>query len=235
MANNYFQFKQFRIDQDNTSMKVCTDSCVFGAWIKPQDATYMLDIGAGTGLLSLMLAQRSKAFIDAVEIDEDAAKQAVQNIQRSPWSEKITVYHKSIQSFAKHGEKKYDLIISNPPFYTNYLKSEDAKTNIALHNTSLSTEELLQAVTALLVPKGRFIVLLPSYEAELLREVALDFNLYTDTIVKIKDHERANAIREITVFSYTLEFPKVEELILKKGETYSEDFVTLLKDYYLNL
>ena len=235
MANNYFQFKQFKIEQDKTAMKVCTDSCIFGALIKPQQFKKIVDIGTGTGLLALMIAQRTEASIDAVEIDEEAAKQALENVQNSPWPEKIKVHVQSIQDFAISSDGKYDLIISNPPFYNNYLKSEDEKINTAHHSTSLSMEDLLESVAKLLLPGGLFMVLLPPFEAELLREEAIDYNLYTSSIVKIKDTENAKVLREITVFSYDLTLPSVADFIIKKENQYTEEFVALLKDYYLHL
>ncbi len=235
MANTYFQFKKFKVEQENAAMKVCTDSCIFGALIKPQDFKNILDIGTGTGLLSLMLAQRSEALIDAVEIDKEAADQAKQNVKNSPWADKITVYAQSIQEFSASGEKKYDLIISNPPFYSNSLKSEDEKINTAHHSTSLSIDDLMGAVVKLLLPQGLFIVLLPPYEAELLREEAIAYNLFTSSIVKIKDNEKAKVLREITVFSYGLNVPSVAEFVIKKDDQYSAEFVNLLKEYYLNL
>jgi tRNA1Val (adenine37-N6)-methyltransferase len=235
LANNYFQFKQFKVDQENAAMKVCTDSCIFGACIKPLGSKNVLDIGTGTGLLSLMIAQHSEALIDAVEIDKSAALQASENVQNSPWPEKIKIHHTSIQDFTRSSTKKYDLIISNPPFYTNSLKSENEKVNAAYHSTLLSMEELLDAVTHFLLPEGRFMVLLPPYEAELLREEAIDYQLYTYAIVKIKDTEQAKVLREITVFGYELNIPTVSELIIKKDDKYTEEFVELLKDYYLYL
>ena len=216
-------------------MKVCTDSCIFGACVKPLGSKNILDIGTGTGLLSLMIAQRSEALIDAVEIDEAAAIQAKENVKNSPWPDKINVFHTSIQDFAKASTKKYDLIISNPPFYNNSLKSENEKVNAAYHSTLLSMEELLEAVKHFLLPNGRFVVLLPPYEAELLREEAIDYQLYTSVIVKIKDNEQAKVLREITVFSYELDIPTVTEFIIKRDEKYTEEFVELLKDYYLYL
>ena len=235
MANNYFQFKQFRIDQENAAMKVCTDSCIFGAWINPLEAKNILDIGTGTGLLALMLAQRSNAQIDAVEIDLEAAKQAEENVKASPWENNIKVKAISIQDFAAASDEKYDLIIANPPFYSNSLKSGDEKINTAHHSTSLSIEDLLDSVYKLLSPTGRFIVLLPPYEAELLREEAIAYQLYTSKILKIKDNEKAKVLREVTVFGYALDLPMVDDFIIKKEDQYTDEFVLLLKDYYLHL
>ncbi len=236
LANHYFQFKQFRIDQENAAMKVCTDSCIFGAWIPPGNAARILDIGTGTGLLSLMLAQRSEASIDAVELDEAAATQAKQNVEQSPWSGRISVFHSSIQDYAEASKESYDLIITNPPFYSNYLKSEKENVNVAYHSVALTMEDLLTVVKKLLKPEGRLVVLLPPYEAELLREEALDYGLYTSKILQVKDNEKASIFRDVTEFAFTLDLPTVSELVIKKEDgSYTEDFVNLLKGYYLNL
>jgi tRNA1Val (adenine37-N6)-methyltransferase len=186
-------------------------------------------------LLSLMLAQRSEARIDAVEIDEAAAQQALENIRTSPWTERISVHHSSIQEYSIQKERQYDLIVTNPPFYSNYLKSEKENVNVAYHSIALPTEDLLKAVKKLLHPSGRLLVLLPPYEAELLREDALEYGLYAKKILQIKDTEKANIFRDITEFSFSLDLPSVSELIIKEEEGYSDEFVKLLKEYYLNL
>src|SRR4051812_5902465 len=144
-------------------MKVCTDACLFGAWIseevksKNSKVKSVLDIGTGTGLLSLMFAQKNlQSIIDAVEIDEAAAQQARENFEASPWKERLQIYSTSIKLFIS--EKKYDLIISNPPFFENDLKSDDSKRNLALHSSQLSLEELLDAITKHLKEDGLFAV-----------------------------------------------------------------------------
>jgi len=232
LANSYFQFKQFKVNQEGAAMKVCTDSCIFGAFIQPSDAKTILDIGTGTGLLSLMIAQRCSAFIDAVEIDESAAQQATENVLNSPWKDKIKIHHSSIQNFP---EQKYDLIISNPPFYENSLKSPNDSINSAHHSTLLTREELLKAVKSRLTSNGVFWVLLPPYQSELLREEALEYGLYVSSIIIVKDTYESKALREITTFSFELNMPKVNEFTIKNKEGYTQEFNSLLKEYYLNL
>ena len=145
--NTWFQFKQFTIHQEKTAMKVCTDACLFGAWVANKielneiNADNILDIGCGTGLLSLMLAQKTKAQIDAVEIDKNAFEQAKENINLTEWKEQINIHHGSIIDFKSN--KKYDLIICNPPFYENQLKSVDSARNKAMHATTLSYKDLI--------------------------------------------------------------------------------------------
>ncbi|MET4758482.1 tRNA1(Val) (adenine(37)-N6)-methyltransferase [Endozoicomonas sp. NE40] len=151
-SNTYFQFKQFRVDQDQCAMKVTMDACLFGALVDVEESQRILDIGTGTGLLSLMAAQRSSAHIDAVELDDDAARQARQNVAQSPWSDRITVTQSAIQQFfgAPDG---YDTIICNPPFFENSLKAANDKRTMARHTESLSFSDLVQATSRLLHKK----------------------------------------------------------------------------------
>jgi tRNA1Val (adenine37-N6)-methyltransferase len=234
MSNTYFQFKQFRIEQDKCAMKVCTDSCILGAYTDVNNVKQILDMGTGTGLLSLMLAQRSQALIDTVEIDKEAFEQAKNNILNSPWKDRINIYYQSIQKFSENIPMKYDLIISNPPFFSNHLKSPKQNKNIALHNEALSFKELAGAVSKLLLPSGLFFVLLPAYEFHIFREEASVYNLQVTKILNIKDKPGSPLLRVIAVFSFSESSIKEQELIIKNEEgNYSNDFKELLKDYYL--
>lgn len=166
MPNHYFEFKEFRVEQDQCAMKVCTDACLFGAWtaaiinefeIAP---TNILDIGAGTGLLSLMLAQACSAQIDAIEMETGAATQAAANCKASPWKDRINVIPLALQAFKKN-EPLYDFIISNPPFYEQDLKSPNSNKNLAHHSEALTLKELIASIKQLLTQNGYFAVLLP--------------------------------------------------------------------------
>ncbi len=217
-------------------MKVCTDSCIFGAAIHVEDCATILDIGSGTGLLALMAAQRSKAIIDAVEVNQDAAQEALENVNQSPWAARINVHQIPIQLYQAEGGRKYDLIISNPPFFSDSLKSENEAKNMAHHQAALSLSELLGVVINYLKPSGRFVVLLPSYEAEIMREEAMDLGLYSSAVLKIRDTQKGKTIREVTEYRKELSFPSLSELVIK-GEDgdYTQNFKSLLKDYYLHL
>ena len=145
MSNTYFQFKQFKIEQDKCAMKVCTDSCLFGAWLHVEEnVKTILDIGCGTGLLSLMLAQKSAAKIDAVEIDASAYLQAKQNIESSIFSNNISIFNEDILQFSAH--EKYDFIVCNPPFYENEKVSETHGEKLAKHSLKLTLENLIQKI-----------------------------------------------------------------------------------------
>lgn len=234
MPKNSFTFKQFTITQDRCAMKVCTDACIFGASTDVENVNRILDIGTGTGLLSLMLAQRTNAQIEAVEIDEDAYQQAVMNVKTSPFSEKITIFHQRTQDFV--GISNYDLIVSNPPFYQQSLKSADAKANKALHAVELSFDDLIDSVIRLLSLDGKFVVLLPPFEIEKLIQIAQKKGLYLSKKLLIR-HDESKAIFRVIATFQTSQIPDLEEKTLiihkKDGKTYSNEFRDLLKDYYL--
>lgn len=232
MPNTHFTFKQFIIHQDQTAMKVTTDACILGAYTDVKGATKILDIGAGTGLLALMLAQKSEAKIDAVEIDENAYNQAVGNINQSIFNDKISVYNKSIQDFITINS--YDLIISNPPFFHNHLKSEKVSRNNSLHTDTLSFEDLLDSILRLLSSNGVFIVLLPAYERLIFEQLAITKELYPQKKLTIRHRKGSKILRIITTFGRIKKEIINEELIIKNpDESYTTNFQVLLKDYYL--
>jgi tRNA1Val (adenine37-N6)-methyltransferase len=231
-ANNHFTFKQFTIHQDLTAMKVTTDACILGAYTDGQGATTILDIGTGTGLLSLMLAQRSNAKIDAIEINENAYNQAVVNVNESIFNDKISVYKTSIQDFET--DKRYNLIISNPPFFQNHLKSENESRNNSLHTDTLSFEDLLNSVLRLLSPNGTFVVLLPLHESSVFEQLSILQELYPQKKLTIRHQKGSKILRIITTFGRIKIEIINEELIIKNpDESYTPDFQGLLKDYYL--
>jgi tRNA1Val (adenine37-N6)-methyltransferase len=237
VPKSYFQFKQFIVHQDKCAMKVCTDACILGAHADITNAHKILDIGTGTGLLSLMLAQRSMAAIDAVEIDNDAYAQAQTNIADSPFEDKISLYHQSIQDFSQEhsGSKPYDLITSNPPFYQNSLQSPDVQTNKALHASTLTFDELIDAVINLLSPGGTFIVLLPPFEAQQLANIAQKKGLYLSDKLLIQHNPQKAVFRHILSFSKKPISEHHEDTLViheKNSNVYSDKFRRLLSDYY---
>lgn len=232
MPNTHFTFKQFTIHQDQTAMKVTTDACILGAYTVVQGAKSILDIGTGTGLLSLMLSQRSEAKINAIEIDENAYNQVVMNVNESIFKDKITIYNTSIQEFIT--KNFYDLIISNPPFFQNHLKSETSARNNSIHTDTLSFEDLLNTVLRLLSFNGTFVVLLPLYESSFFEQLSISKELYPQKKLTIRHRKGSKILRIITTFGRIKKEIINEELIIKNpDESYTPDFQVLLKDYYL--
>ncbi len=236
--NSYFQFKQFTINQDKCAMKVCTDACLFGAWVanklQTNKPSNILDIGSGTGLLSLMLAQKIDTKIHSVEIDEDAFVQAKKNIEDSVFKNSINILFADIttQEFAT----KFDAIICNPPFFENQLKSNNAERNTAMHATTLSYKALSTTLHKNLTKNGSAFLLLPHYAVSIFeKELALK-NLYTNHIVQIKHSPTHDFFRDVLVISKTFTSKKITEISIKNDEgNYSNDFIYLMKDYYLYL
>ena len=219
-------------------MKVCTDACLFGAYVadmvKTKASANILDIGTGTGLLSLMLAQRVAAAIDAVEIDEAAYQQAKENFENSPWKERLTVYNSDVLQFETG--KKYDCIISNPPFYENDLKSSDTNKNNAKHDTSLTLEQLLVVAKKHLTDDGMFAVLLPYHRTDYFIKETIKNDLHLSRKILVKQTEKHDHFRSILIFTCQQSMLTEETISIKTADDkYSVRFAELLKDYYLYL
>lgn len=245
MPNSYFQFKQFTINQEKCAMKVTTDSCLFGAWVAQTISNGELivnncfDIGTGTGLLSLMLAQKNPSLkIDGIEIDTNAFEQATENIANSPWASNINIILGDAKNIAF--DKKYDFIISNPPFYENELKGNDIGKNIAHHNEGLLLAELLSIISNLLSEVGNFSLLLPFKRYNELKELCVSSSLSIQTVVFVKQTNQHPFFR-IMVMGRKSSAENSEKLketslsICTQPNKYSAEFIDLLKDYYLHL
>lgn len=221
-------------------MKVCTDSCLFGAWVsslierKEINPGTILDIGAGTGLLSLMLAQKSNARIDAVEIDVNAFEQATENIHASPWKNQIRIFNSDIKNW--DAPLKYDLIISNPPFYENDLLPEDDRKNISKHSVALNLEELVTVIVGLLNENGMFTVLLPWQRTLVFENIASQRSLFVKEKVEVKQTASHNYFRTILLLQKHPTVVLRNEVTIKNNYVdYSDEFKYLLKGYYLYL
>jgi tRNA1Val (adenine37-N6)-methyltransferase len=236
MHNHFFRFKQFTINQENCAMKVGTDGVLLGAWTEPGDASVMLDVGTGTGLIAIMLAQRSKAVIHAIEIEPHASHQAMENVQKCPWKDRITATHSSFQDFSKDSNTKYDLIVTNPPFFSNSLKTPHGGRNLARHNDILPPDDLLAGVDRLLGPKGRFCLIMPYVDSSLFLVDAALYHLYCVR----KAHVKATPGKKVTRVLMELgrERCKIQEedIVIQESEgVYAAKFKTLTKDFYLFL
>jgi len=234
MLNAFFQFQQFRIEQAESGMKVTTDACLFGAWVATQlgNPSRILDIGAGTGLLSLMLAQKtSDSIIDAIEIDASASIEARNNFISSPWKDRLQLTHQAIQSFNAVG--RFDVIVSNPPFYEGSQQGNSASRNKALHETTLTQEELFDAFKQHLRPEGRFFILYPEHEFnQFERLVSATFYCVEKVVVRNKVAD--SVFRIMGTFQKKSKPPVISELIIRHADQrYTDDFWRLLSAYYL--
>jgi tRNA1Val (adenine37-N6)-methyltransferase len=234
--NSYFDFKQFRIEQDKCAMKVTTDACIQGAWtpILPS-VRRVLDIGVGSGLLALMLAQRSQnVSIDGIEYDTDAAAQARENLTASPWSSRTSIIEADAREY-RVGER-YDLIITNPPFFNNSLLSDKQQKNLAKHTGSLSYAELLDAVDANLSEGGYLSILLPAAEYEVWTKLALSKGWVESGKLMVRHREEALVKRIVGLFSRVeLPLPSDSLVIQDDAGQYTADFKSLLCPFYLAL
>ncbi len=249
MPNTYFQFKQFRIEQADCAMKVSTDACILGAYTAhyyAQNIQNILDIGAGTGLLSLMLAQASRASITAIEIDKSAYLQAKSNFAHSPWADRLHIIHQSLQAYIlPFPIPQYDLIICNPPFFVNSLKSEKKDKNLARHTDSLSFEELIVGAEKLTHQNSLLIVLLPTKEAVIFEKNleclhVQPIHLQVTKKLFIADNPSKLPHRVILTLQKLPQRSNLEiisdYLVVKDAEgAYSNSFVNLMQDYYLYL
>ena len=217
-------------------MKVGTDACLLGAYARVEEATTLLDIGTGTGLLALMAAQRSQARIDAVELEAEAAQQAAENAQRSPFASRIRVVHQRIQDFARVAPGPYDAIVSNPPFFGNHLLSPRAERNVVRHAESLSHDDLLAAVGGLLASSGRFFVLLPPYEADRLTQKARAFGLFPVQRLAVRHSAPHPVFRVVLALGRAPAVFQNEALVIyAPDQQYTDAFRTIMKGYYLAL
>jgi tRNA1Val (adenine37-N6)-methyltransferase len=236
MSETTFRFRQFTIHQDKCAMKVGTDSVLLGSWVNPTYSSDILDIGTGSGIIALMLAQKSFAQIDAIDVDEDACNQARENFETSPWVDRLHVIHQPVQEYSKHSLKKYDLIVSNPPYFQDAYKPSEESRLKARHGDLLCFAELVEGVKKLLAEKGRFCLILPYREGNEFIGIALRKGLYCHEIVRVKT--KADKIEKRLMMSFTFNFGMMTEteLIIQDNDTnFSKEYVELTKDYYLGL
>lgn len=235
-----FQFKQFSIQQDRCAMKVGTDGVLLGAWAPIDHKPYsVLDIGAGTGLIALMLAQRSQAEqIDAIEIDENAFEQCVDNFENSPWNDRLFCFHASLDDFMEDLEDEaYDLIVSNPPFYSEDFKTDNESRDLARFQDALPFEDLVEAASVLLSETGVLAVIVPYKEEARFIALAKEYDLFPLRITRVKGTPTAEIKRSLLAFSFTeIADSPINELIIETARhQYTEDYIALTKDFYLKM
>lgn len=234
MSQTVFHFRHFTVHQERCAMKVGTDGVMLGAWTDPGDAKEILDIGTGTGLLALMLAQKCDAVIDAIDIDENSCMQAEDNIRNSQWYGRINVHHCSLQLYILSTSQKYDLIVSNPPYFIDAYKAHDVSRNLARHtDTALSFDELIVGVKACLKEDGRFCVILPNKEGLYFKSKAAIAGLYCNKITYVKTRCDKQVKRLIMEYSFHKAALHEDELIIHdEALKFTENYKTLTQDFY---
>lgn len=220
-------------------MKIGTDGVLIGAWTPIiNNPISILDIGAGTGIIALMLAQRTNAEqIDALEIDEEAYEQAVDNFENSPWSNRLFCFHAGLDEFVEEPEEEYDLIISNPPFYTEDYKTENQQRDLARFADAMPFEDLVEAADLLLSENGIFSVIIPFKEEVGFLALAKEYQLYPIKITRVKGTPITEIKRSLLAFSRKeiLDFP-IDELIIETARhVYTAEYIALTKDFYLKM
>ena len=255
MPTPFFHFKQFTVWHDQCAMKVGTDGVLLGALAQVKDSTQtILDIGSGSGLVALMLAQRCEsATITAIDIDEGAFRQTLFNFSASPWSLRLTAAQSSVQEFSNNNKNSFDLIVSNPPFFTDSLKNPDIARSTARHNDTLSFNELLFHASLLINKTGSIVMILPVSDKKMCVKCAENYGLYCCTSVVIFPKPGASAKRVVLTFSKNNSPKKNSELTIETDirgvytdefeltiETdirgvYTDEFTALVRNYYLNL
>ncbi len=220
-------------------MKIGTDSVLLGAWCPIDNNPYsILDIGAGTGVLSLMLAQRSKAKqIDALEIDDDAYEQAVDNFENSPWTARLFCFHAGLDEFMDEPEEEYDLIISNPPFYSEDFKTNNEQRDLARFQHALPFEDLVEAADVLLSENGVFAVIIPFNEENRFIDLCAEVELYPIRITRVKGTPTTEIKRSLLAFKrYELSVLTADELVIEMNRhEYTNDYINLTKEFYLKM
>lgn len=218
-------------------MKVGTDGVLLGAWANVEGASRMLDVGAGSGLIAIMLAQRTNpgCEIEAVEIEDQAYQQAVDNIKACRWSNRIQLFHQSFQNFSESANSQYDLIVSNPPYFVNGLKNPEIARSKARHSDYLPFEELLDGAKQLLASRGKLAVVLPVGEGELFIRLARKSGFYLYRQVKVSPNPGKPAKRYLLEFKLESCETKEEEMAVENGQrhVYTPEYIELTKDFYL--
>ncbi len=237
MPNDFFKFKQFTIRQNACSMKVGTDGVLLGAWVGTDEQPQrILDVGTGTGLIAIMLAQRTAAAqVDAVELDQDAALQAKQNAESSPWAERISILHQNFNDFARLSTSRYDLIISNPPYFRQSLASPDSGRTIARHAEELQHEELIKGSIQLLNPQGKLAVVMPYVEGNIFIALAAKAGLYCNRKLNISTKKSKPVKRLLLEFSRSKEKLDEQNLFVENStlNSFTSEYQALTKDFYL--
>ncbi len=237
MANPYFRFKQFTVFHHRCAMKVGTDGVLLGAWTKPENTENILDIGTGSGLIALMLAQKCNATIQAIDIEPNAIQQAKENFENSFWSDRMSAKEISLQNFSLISDTKFDLIVSNPPFFVNSLPTPDKNRSCARHANEMTHTDLLLCAKSLLSKTGRICLILPVNEGLLNVDFAESIQMYCSKLVYVSPKPGIEPKRLLIEYSLNPIKREISNLEIETSlrHQYSPEFTALVKDYYLNL
>ena len=238
LKNMVFQFKQFAVAQDRCVMKIGTDGVLLGAWADTNGAKTALDIGTGSGVIAIMLGQKNDDLaVHAVEIDENAAQQCQENMKAAPWATRLTTHHMAIQDFVENTDNHYDLIVSNPPFFSGGTFSSDENRNNVRHTIKLPHGDLLNAAKQLLSQNGKFCVILPHIEGLRFVELAENYHLYCTKITEVKGLAEKPVERLLLQFELEKKSLTTTELTIQhqKRNDWTDDYIALTKDFYLHL
>ena len=234
-----FQFKNFFVEQDRCAMNIGTDGVLLGAWAPIDNHPFsILDIGTGTGIIALMLAQRSAAQqIDALEIDEAAYEQATDNFENSPWNDRLFCFHAGLDEFIEEPEDEYDLIVSNPPFYSEDYKTENESRDLARFQDAMPFEQLLEAADLLLSENGVFAVIIPFKEEENFIALTNEFELYPLRITRVKGTPTTEIKRSLLAFSRNKTTDlAIDELVIETARhQYTPEYIQLTKEFYIKM
>lgn len=236
MGNPFFKFKKFTVFHDKCGMKVGVDGVTLGAWANVENCKSVLDIGCGSGLIALMIAQRSEAEITAIDIEKESVLQAKENVEKSLWNNRIKVLHISLQDFSKENNALYDLIVSNPPYFSNSLKNSSQKQTLARHTETLPHQEIIDFAIKNLSQNGKLALILPVSEGKRFVESALKNGLYCSKETQLIPTINKVPKRVLLEFQKAQKVCKIEQLVIEQIRgVYTFEYKELVKDFYLNL
>lgn len=237
MGETLFRFKEFQVQQEKSAMKINTDGVLLGAWVNCDGVESILDIGTGSGVIAMMLAQRSAAKkIVGVEIDKESVLEAAQNMKECQWSTRLQAVHDSIQDYAKTNRSEFDLLVSNPPFFSGGTLSSTQQRSLVKHTVKLSHNDLLRSAFSLLKPDGEFCVVLPYIEGLRLVELAEQSRLYLNRICEVHSFKDSPVERLLLAFKKSKESLLKESLVIRANkDEFTEAYCALTRDFYLKM
>jgi tRNA1Val (adenine37-N6)-methyltransferase len=232
-----FRFRQFSVEDDQCTMRIGTDAVLLASWINPENRSQILDIGTGCGVIALMMAQKCNAAITAIDIDEDSARQASENFRNSPWNHRMNALHCSFQEFTRLSGDKFDLVMTNPPYFRNSLKSPIKTRNIARHDDLLNARDLISGLIRILKADGKFTLILPAGDAAAFQAIANEHNLFLTRQMQVKSKPGMKPKRIAMEFSYSHPGSLTDEEIIIRCEdnSFTEAYRELTRDFYLEL